>query len=110
MRSGVTPRLGPVHRLAWRAYNRHDGLAAIQKAFLQKPPFARINTIARFHTQPCFRMGDIPSNDASIEEKYPFHLTELDKWTLAQTDEEFKKHDWDELKRIIGESRVFAES
>lgn len=35
-------------------------------------------------------------------EDAPFPLTEVDKWVLSQTDEEFKYHDWEELKVIIG--------
>lgn len=35
-------------------------------------------------------------------EDAPFPLTEVDKWVLSQTDEEFKYHDWDELREIIG--------
>ncbi|KAK4179041.1 hypothetical protein QBC36DRAFT_323502 [Triangularia setosa] len=31
----------------------------------------------------------------------PFPLTEVDKWVLSQTDEEFKYHDWDELCVIL---------
>ena len=34
----------------------------------------------------------------------PFHLTEVDRQVLSQTDEEFTLHDWDDLKDIIGES------
>jgi hypothetical protein len=41
-------------------------------------------------------MGEI-----SVEEA-PFPLTEVDKWVLSQTDEEFKCHDWEDLKTIIG--------
>lgn len=41
-------------------------------------------------------MGDIPVEEA------PFPLTDVDKWVLSQTDEEFKKHGWEELKEIIG--------
>lgn len=33
----------------------------------------------------------------------PFNLTELDHRILAQTDEEFQPHTWDELRQIIGE-------
>jgi hypothetical protein len=33
----------------------------------------------------------------------PFNLTDLDRQILAQTDEEFHPHSWDELKQIIGE-------
>jgi hypothetical protein len=32
----------------------------------------------------------------------PFSLTEVDKATLRQTDEEFNLHTWTELKDIIG--------
>lgn len=43
-------------------------------------------------------MGDVPVEEA------PFPLTDVDKWVLSQTDEEFKKHDWEELKEIISAS------
>lgn len=36
-------------------------------------------------------------------EQEPFNLTDVDKWVLSQTDEEFVLHDWEDLKRIIGE-------
>lgn len=35
-------------------------------------------------------------------EEAPFPLTEVDRWVLSQTDDEFKYHDWEELKEIIG--------
>ena len=38
----------------------------------------------------------------SLPEEAPFPLTEVDKWVLSQTDEEFHKHDWQDLKEIIG--------
>jgi hypothetical protein len=49
-------------------------------------------------------MGD---NDAKpsgrkLEEEPPFPLTDVDKWVLSQTDEEFHLHNWDELRDIIG--------
>lgn len=44
-------------------------------------------------------MGEKAGDDA------PFPLTDVDKWILSQTDEEFKYHDWDELREIISESR-----
>ncbi|KAL7795802.1 hypothetical protein V8C37DRAFT_373497 [Trichoderma ceciliae] len=31
----------------------------------------------------------------------PFPLTEVDKWVLSQSDEDYKLHDWDELRHII---------
>jgi hypothetical protein len=40
------------------------------------------------------------------EQESPFPLTEVDKWVLSQTDEEFHLHDWDELKEIIGKIRL----
>jgi len=54
-------------------------------------------------------MGEMGDNGASVEgqvkveEEPPFPLTEVDKWVLSQTDEEFHLHDWEELKNIIGE-------
>lgn len=46
-------------------------------------------------------MGEKAGDDA------PFPLTDVDKWVLSQTDEEFKYHDWDELREIISESRYW---
>jgi|UniRef100_A0A0D2XZG8 hypothetical protein len=40
-------------------------------------------------------MGENPPEEA------PFPLTAVDRWVLSQTDEEFHKHDWEELKEII---------
>lgn len=44
-------------------------------------------------------MGD------QVGEEAPFPLTDVDKWVLSQTDEEFKYHNWEELKDIIGEQQ-----
>ncbi|KAI0879607.1 hypothetical protein GGS24DRAFT_438033 [Hypoxylon argillaceum] len=49
-------------------------------------------------------MGDLPIN-LSPEES-PFPLTEVDKWVLSLTDEEFHYHDWEDLKKIIGENNL----
>lgn len=42
-----------------------------------------------------------PSEEETDEEP-PFPLTPMDKWILAQTDEEFARHDWQSLRDIIG--------
>jgi hypothetical protein len=47
-------------------------------------------------------MGDQSSLPQAVEDA-PFPLTEVDKWVLSQTDEEFKMHDWEDLRHIIGE-------
>lgn len=36
-----------------------------------------------------------------------FNLTDIDRHVLAQTDEEFVLHDWEDLKAIIGMSYRF---
>lgn len=41
-------------------------------------------------------------------EEAPFPLTDIDKWVLSQTDEEFHLHNWEELKEIIGTSHVLS--
>lgn len=46
-------------------------------------------------------MGEKAGDDA------PFPLTDVDKWVLSQTDEEFKYHDWDELREIVSKSRYW---
>jgi len=43
-----------------------------------------------------------------VVEEAPFPLTDIDKWVLSQTDEEFHLHNWEELKEIIGTSYVFS--
>jgi hypothetical protein len=58
-------------------------------------------------------MGDaaIPSDAAPSfphQDESPFPLTEVDKWVLSQTDEEFHCHDWEELKTIIGALAKFS--
>lgn len=47
-------------------------------------------------------MGDSLVSDKLNPEDYPFPLTELDKKVLSQTDEEYGKHSWEELKSIVG--------
>ncbi|CZT07264.1 hypothetical protein WAI453_012970 [Rhynchosporium graminicola] len=50
-------------------------------------------------TQGCEKVG-------SEEEDHPFPLTDVDRWVLSQTDEEFHLHDWDELKEIIATNKL----
>lgn len=45
-------------------------------------------------------MGDNVANSQREEASFP--LTDVDKWVLSQTDEEFQKHDWEDLKQVIG--------
>ncbi|CZR69274.1 uncharacterized protein PAC_19174 [Phialocephala subalpina] len=40
------------------------------------------------------------------EEEAPFPLTDVDRWVLSQTDEEFHLHDWEELKVIIATNKL----
>jgi len=56
-------------------------------------------------------MGDNAESQGSVkkavgEEDHPFPLTEVDKWVLSQTDEEFHMHDWEELKEIIATNKL----
>lgn len=46
-------------------------------------------------------MGD------KADQEPPFPLTDVDKWVLSQTDEEFKRHNWDELREILGAWYIF---
>ncbi|KAK7940859.1 uncharacterized protein PG986_013246 [Apiospora aurea] len=47
-------------------------------------------------------MGTVPAQDA------PFPLTEVDKWVLSLTDEEYTYHDWEDMKKVIGENNLSA--
>jgi hypothetical protein len=40
--------------------------------------------------------------DSSAPEAAPFPLTDVDKWVLSQTDDEYKWHTWEDLGKIIG--------
>lgn len=44
------------------------------------------------------------NTNMTISQPPPFHLTELDRHVLSLTDEQFKPHDWEDLKSIIGMS------
>lgn len=46
-------------------------------------------------------MGEAKETDSSLEDS-PFPLTDIDRWVLSQTDEEFHLQDWNELKEVIG--------
>ncbi|KAI1496703.1 hypothetical protein F5X99DRAFT_58106 [Biscogniauxia marginata] len=39
-------------------------------------------------------------------EEAPFPLTDVDKWVLSLTDEEFQYHDWEDLKKVIAENNL----
>lgn len=45
-------------------------------------------------------MGDQRTLQAVADALFP--LTEVDKWVLSQSDEDYKLHDWDNLRHIIG--------
>ncbi|KAL2064327.1 hypothetical protein VTL71DRAFT_4821 [Oculimacula yallundae] len=45
-------------------------------------------------------------NVGAAEEDHPFPLTDVDRWVLSLTDEEFHLHDWDELKEIIATNKL----
>ncbi|QUC22249.1 uncharacterized protein UV8b_06490 [Ustilaginoidea virens] len=46
-------------------------------------------------------MGDISAEGMVQNEEAPFPLTDADKWVLSQTDQEFKRHDWEELRQVV---------
>ncbi|KAI1758966.1 hypothetical protein GGR53DRAFT_191346 [Hypoxylon sp. FL1150] len=39
-------------------------------------------------------------------EDSPFPLTDVDKWVLSLTDEEYQYHDWEDMKKIIRENNL----
>jgi len=51
-------------------------------------------------------MGD--KGDEGSNADPPFALTDLDRQVLAQTDEEFQKHSWEDIKRIIDTNALDA--
>jgi hypothetical protein len=55
------------------------------------------------------KMGDngAKPSGTELEKEPPFPLTEVDKWVLSQTDDEFHLHDWEELRGILGGSETY---
>ncbi|KAI1268267.1 hypothetical protein F5Y18DRAFT_222226 [Xylariaceae sp. FL1019] len=49
-------------------------------------------------------MGDVSMKSAAVDA--PFPLTDVDKWVLSLTDEEFTYHDWEDLKKIISDNNL----
>ena len=45
-----------------------------------------------------------------LKEEPPFPLTDTDRYVLSITDEEYKYHDWADLKQVIGESGALCGS
>jgi hypothetical protein len=45
--------------------------------------------------------------EKAAEEEPPFPLTDIDRWVLSQTDEEFHLQTWEDLKSIIGKRSFF---
>ncbi|KAL2270425.1 hypothetical protein VTJ83DRAFT_2609 [Remersonia thermophila] len=46
--------------------------------------------------------------DSITEEETPFPLTDVDRWVLSQTDDEFRCHTWDELRELIQANHLSA--
>lgn len=44
------------------------------------------------------QMGESASEEEALD---AFPLTDVDRWVLSQTDDEFKPHTWDELRELI---------
>ena len=57
-------------------------------------------------------MGSTDGLDArkKLIESATFNLTDVDRQTLLQTDDEFVPHSWKELKEIVGEMIMFLQS
>ncbi|KAI0115147.1 hypothetical protein F4814DRAFT_308426 [Daldinia grandis] len=49
-------------------------------------------------------MSDVPIKVGP--EDAPFPLTDVDKWILSLTDEEYQYHDWEDVKKIIEENNL----
>ncbi|KAM3531570.1 hypothetical protein MY4038_004445 [Beauveria bassiana] len=54
----------------------------------------------------CQNMGDSSTNGDAVPSKPAFNLTTVDQWILQQPDEMFKKHDWEDLRRIIESNQL----
>lgn len=69
--------------------------------------FPRDHPVARgHHTKSPSSPHSHDTMGESVPEAAPFSLTEADRWVLSQTDDEFKLHDWDELREIVDANRL----
>ncbi|CAP68434.1 uncharacterized protein PODANS_7_2580 [Podospora anserina S mat+] len=114
-----THNIKGLHLLRQRLSTPGPSLAPAQRAIVEQASasFARRfsgGTLKKPQRQPHHRgtgaTRDLPgkhipamgeNTDTLAQVDAPFPLTEVDKWVLSQTDEEFKCHDWDELCVIL---------
>ncbi|KAK1831723.1 hypothetical protein QBC39DRAFT_350769 [Podospora conica] len=59
----------------------------------------------RFLRHPANQTRTKMGNNSAPEEA-PFPLTEVDKWVLSQTDDEYTCHTWDDLRKIIANNEL----
>lgn len=79
--------------------------------YVQIWALCRISFTARTYSDSTFTMGKggaadngpMLEDEKSIEEEFPFPLTDVDRHNLSITDDQFKPHTWEELKQIIGQ-------
>jgi hypothetical protein len=68
-------------------------------------------TLNESHAAPHHSRSQVPGKDFQMgentQEEAPFPLTDVDRFVLSQTDEEFTYHTWDELCQIIRTTRRF---
>lgn len=114
-----THNIKGLHLFRQRLSTPGPSLAPAQRAIVEQASasFARRfsgGTLKKPQRQPHHRgtgaIRDLPgkhipamgeNTDTLAQVDAPFPLTEVDKWVLSQTDEEFKCHDWDELCVIL---------
>ena len=99
--ANVGPWCGPA--VVGRGF--HGGARGLQRPprVLRVPPSLKRNPSGR-HPGKDTQMGDDASDDGSGD--VPFHLNDMDKWVLSQTDDTFKCHTWDDLRQIIRKLRA----
>lgn len=68
-------------------------------------PFLSGGTLKKPQTEPSRPRPQGSGKDTQMGEnakdEAPFPLTDVDKWVLSQTDDEFTYHTWDELRQLI---------
>lgn len=70
-------------------------------------------TLKKPQTEPSRPHPQGPGKDTQMgenakDEAAPFPLTDVDKWVLSQTDDEFTYHTWDELRQLIRRTTMTA--
>lgn len=82
-------------------FSRQNNFTTTQPSLSSKTKYT-FSVPSRAIPEKSPRRSPIKMGDGTVAEEAPFPLTDIDKWVLSLTDEEFEYHDWADLSKVIG--------